>query len=167
VIAPPRRRLLAAERSIAGTVYGTIVALSVLAAGAGSADIGPARLAGFVGTSAIVFWLAHVYAHGLAESIDADRILDIAELRSIARRESAIPLAALPPIAALLLGAIGVLRDSTAVWLAFGLGLATLGVQGFRYATIENLSVAKTIVIVALNVALGLLLVALKALLAH
>jgi hypothetical protein len=159
------RLLLGSSRSIAGTVYGTIVAMSVIAAGAGAADAG--RLAGFVGSSAIVFWLAHVYAHGLEESIDTGHRLDWTELRRLARREAAIPLAALAPTVALTLGALGALRESRAIWLALGLGVATLGVQGLRYARLEALSGSRTAVVVALNLLLGSAIVALKAALSH
>jgi hypothetical protein len=159
------RLLLGSSRSIAGTVYGTIVAMSVIAAGAGAADAG--RLAVFVGSSAIVFWLAHVYAHSLEESIDAGRRLDWDELSRVARREAAIPLAALAPTVALILGALGALRESRAIWLALGLGVATLGVQGLRYARLEALSGSRTVLVVALNLLLGSAIVALKAALAH
>ena len=62
---PPRRidRLLfGSGRSISGTVYGTILAMSVIAATGATGPAEPWRLAGFVASSAVVFWLAHVYA---------------------------------------------------------------------------------------------------------
>jgi hypothetical protein len=70
-------------------------------------------------------------------------------------------------VAALCLGAIGVFRESTAVWTALALGLATLAVQGLRYARLEATTPRQTIVTVALNLTLGLLIVGLKAGLAH
>ena len=155
------RLLLGSGRSIAGTVYGTIVAMSVIAAGSDATDTG--RLATFVGTTAIVFWLAHVYAHGLEESVKGGHRLNAAELSRLARHEAAIPLAALAPTVALILGAFGVLAESSAVWLALGLGIATLGVQGLLYARIEALSGSRTIVVVSLNVLLGCAIIALKA----
>jgi hypothetical protein len=83
------------------------------------------------------------------------------------RRELPIPLAAVPPVAALLLGAAGVLRETTAIRLALGIGLATLVVQGLRYAGVEGFSRAGTVVAVAVNLSLGLVIVALEAALAH
>jgi hypothetical protein len=162
-----RELLFGSGRSIGGTVYGTIVAMSVIAVGASAADVDVGRLAAFVGTTAIVFWAAHVYAHGLAESIDQGRHLDAAELRSVARRESSILFAAVAPTAALLAGAIGLLRESRAVWLALGIGVATLAVEGWRYATLEDLGRLRTVLVVALNVALGLVIVGLEAALSH
>jgi hypothetical protein len=45
--------------------------------------------------------------------------------------------------------------------------VTTLGVQGARYATVEQLDRTGTLVLIAINVVLGLVIVALKALLAH
>ena len=85
----------------------------------------------------------------------------------ITGRELAIPLASVLPLAAIALGALGVVRDKTAIWLALAIGVATLAVQGIRYARLERLSRIGTLVSVALNLCLGLLIVALKVLLAH
>jgi hypothetical protein len=85
----------------------------------------------------------------------------------VAHRELGIALAAVAPVAALVLGALGVLRESSAIWLALFLGLLTLVVQGVRYARVERLGPLATIVSVSLNAALGLVIVGLKALLAH
>ena len=71
------------------------------------------------------------------------------------------------PIAALVLGAVGVFREETAVWLALGIGVATLAVEGARYATLERLGRIGMLLAIALNVSLGLVIVGLKALLAH
>jgi hypothetical protein len=115
----------------------------------------------------IVLWLAHVYSHGLGESIGRGRQLEREELIAIARRELAIPLAAVAPLVALFLGGIGLLRETSAVWLALGLGLAILAVQGFRYAALEHLGGRDTAKGVAVNLALGLGIIAMKVAVAH
>jgi hypothetical protein len=89
------------------------------------------------------------------------------ELGTIARRELAIPLAAGAPTAVLVLGALGLLATRTAFWLAFGLGVATLGVQGLRFARVERLGATGTVAAVGLNLALGLVLVILEVLVSH
>jgi hypothetical protein len=161
-----RRIVLGTPGSIAGTVYGTIVVMGAVTAGA--EGIGePWRLAAVVDATVLVLWLAHVYAHGLGESITRGRRLDRPEFVSVARRELAIPLAAVAPTAALVLGGLGFLRDSTAVWLALGIALLTLAVQGFRYADLEGLGPLATFKSVCLTVSLGLVLVALKVVVAH
>lgn len=160
------RRLVAPRGEIAGTVYGTIVVMGALVAGSkGKAD--PARLGAIVSGTVLVLWLAHVYSHALGETITRGRRLDRAELADVARRELAIPLSAVAPLASLLLGALGVLDETTAIWIALIIGLATLAAGGIAYARIERLSGLGTLAVVAINLAFGLGLVALKAALAH
>jgi hypothetical protein len=156
-----RRLLFGSHHGIAGTVYGTIVVMGTLAAGS-HASPDAWRLAVAVGGTVLVLWTAHVYSHGLAEAINAGGRLTRAELADVARRELPIPLAAVAPVVALLLGATDVLRESTAIWLAFGIGLATLLVQGLRYAGVEHLSRSATLLAVIVNVSLGLVIVALE-----
>jgi hypothetical protein len=68
---------------------------------------------------------------------------------------------------ALALGALEVLRPSTALWLALGIGVAALAVQGVRYSQLEELGRTGTAVAVGVNVLLGLVIVGLKALVTH
>ena len=140
--------------------------MGAITAGAGSSP-DPWRLAAIVTVTVVVLWAAHVYAHGLGESIDLGRRLDRRELASVARRERAIALAAVAPVTALVLGGAGLLDEGTAIWLAMGIALATLAVQGVRYARLEGLGRRGTAVSVGLNLALGLVIVMAKALFAH
>jgi hypothetical protein len=168
VSAPARlHRLLFGTRDrIAGTVYGTIVAMATIAAGsAGSVD--PWRLATLVVGTVLVLWVAHVYAHTLGESLAAHEHLSRAEFASVARRELAIALAAFGPAAALALGGLGLFREIVAIRLALAIGLVTLAVQGVRYARVGELGRWATVASVTVNVALGLTIVALEVLLAH
>jgi hypothetical protein len=162
-----KRLLFGSAGGIAGTVYGTIVVMATVTAGSHGEDTDSWRLAVVVGVTVLVLWVAHLYSHALAESLERRRRLDRAELGAVARRELAIPAAAVAPVAALVLAAVGVLREQTAVWLALGVGVATLAVQGARYATVEQLGRTGTLAAIALNLFLGLVIVGLKALLAH
>ena len=159
--------LFGSAGGIAGTVYGTIVVMATVTAGSSGDETDAWRLAVTVTVTVLVLWIAHVYAHGLAESLERKRRLDREELVSVARRELAIPAAALAPVAALVLAAVGVLGEQTAVWLALGIGVVTLGVQGARYAAVEQLDRTGTLTAVAVNLLLGLVIVGLKALVAH
>jgi hypothetical protein len=159
--------IIGTRQTIAGTVYGTIVVLSVVTAGAKAFEHHPWQLAAIAAVTVVVLWVAHVYAHGLGESINIGRRLTTSELAAIARRETSILLAAVVPVAMIVLGALGAFAVDTALWLAVGVGAATLAVQGVRYARLERLSRAGTIITVAVNLALGLLIALLKALLAH
>src|SRR5262249_1263813 len=152
---------------LGGFVYGTIVVLAVVITGGKSYPHEPGHVAVLVVVTTVVFWLAHVYSHALAHSVSRDEHLSFSELRDIARREASLLEAGLPPVVALLLGSIGVLSDNAAVWLAIALGLAVLAAQGIVFARIEKLGWLGTLVVLALNLALGLLLVALKAAVTH
>jgi hypothetical protein len=153
--------------TIAGTVYGTIVVLSMLTAGAADYARDPWRLVAIVASGTIVLWAAHVYSHGLGESAKANRRLDAPEIAGIARRESSILLASILPATAIALGALGVVSARLALWVAFGTGVATLTLQGMRYARLERLGPAGTGLTIAVNLLFGLVFVGLKALLAH
>jgi hypothetical protein len=162
-----RQLILGSRSSIAGVVYGTIVVLSSLIAGAKLYEHDLWHLCGIIATTVLVLWFAHVYSDGIGESLDLGRRLSVDELGSIARREWAIPSAAALPIAFVALGALGLLAGHRAVWLAFGAGVATLSMQGLRYALLERLSLFGTIFTVTLNIGIALLLVLLKVFVAH
>jgi hypothetical protein len=151
---------------IASTVYGTVVVMATLTA-AYATEKDPWRLAVLVWTTAFVLWVAHLYSHGLAESISRRQRLSAEELMDIARRELGILLAAAVPSAALLLGALGIIRESASVWVALGLGLAILAAEGLRYAHIETLGRTATLTVVGANLTIGLFVVVLKVAIAH
>lgn len=157
----------AAGQRLAGFIYGTIVALSVLVAGGRAFPDSPGRVAVLVTGTCATFWLAHVYAHGLAHSVSHREHLSLGELGRIARREGSIVEAAAPLVVALLLGAIGVLPETAAIWTAFALGLVVLAVQALVFARVEELSWPATLLVLAINLGLGLALVALKLGLTH
>ena len=152
---------------LGGFIYGTIVVLAVVVAGARAYPHGAGHVAGLVAVTSVALWLAHVYAHGLAHSVARDQHLSFAELRYIARREGSIVEAALPPLAALVLGSLGVISAQAAVWAAFGLGLGVLAAQGVTVARVEGLGRLGTLGVVAANVSFGVLLVGLKLVVTH
>jgi hypothetical protein len=164
---PVKRLLFGSAGRVAGTVYGTIVVMATITAGSHGAETDPWRLAIVVAVTVLVLWIAHVYSHALAESLERRRRLDRAEFASVAARELAIPAAAIAPIAVLVLGGLDVLREQTALWVALGIGVATLAVEGARYAALERMGRLGMFVSVSLNVCLGLVIVGLKALVAH
>ena len=152
---------------LSGFIYGTIIALAVLVAGAKAYPHEAGRIAALVAVTSVVFWLAHVYSHSLAHSVAKDEHLSLAELRHIARREASLIEAAVPLCVALLVGAFGLVSTKVAVWTAFGLGLAVLAVQGIVFARAERLGRLGTLTVVAANLGLGVLLVGLKLLVSH
>jgi hypothetical protein len=152
---------------LGGFIYGTIIALSVLIAAGKAYPHDAGRIAVLVAGTSVVFWLAHVYAHGLARTVAADEHLSPAELRRIARHEGSIVEAALPLLAPLLLGAFGLLSSRAAVWTAFGIGLGVLVLQGITFARVERLGRLGTLGVISANLALGTALVGLKLLVTH
>jgi hypothetical protein len=162
----PRRRRDKGER-LGGYIYGTIVVLATVVGGAQAYKDGAGHIAVLVLVTTFVFWLAHVYSHALANSIHKGDHLTWRELLQIAGHESSIIEAAVIPVVLLGLGSLGVFSVHTAVWLAFIAGLAVLVTEGFAFARAEKLGTLATVVIVALNLGLGLFLVALKLAVSH
>jgi hypothetical protein len=155
------------DDTIASTVFGTITAMATVAAYGRVFPDSPWRVEELVATTAVVLWIAHLYTHALAESISERRALRFARLRTLARRELGILLAAVPPCLALTLGALGLFDETVSIWLALGLGLGILALEGARYSRVEHLGGRGTLVAVAANVGLGLLVVLLKAAVLH
>src|SRR5436190_20960956 len=109
-----RRLLHGHTETIAGTVYGTIVVLSMLTAGAASYEEDPWRLVAIMVTGTVVLSAAHVYSHVLGESVRTRRRLAAHEVATIVRSEGSILLAAVLPVTAVTLGAAGALSERLA-----------------------------------------------------
>jgi hypothetical protein len=152
---------------LAGYIYGTVVVLAVVVAAARSYSHAPGHIAVLVAATSGGLWLAHVYAHGLGESVARNRHLSLEELGHVAQNEASILEAAVPPVVALLLGFLGVLSDSVAIWGALVLGLLVLAAQGVLFARVERLGWLGTLAVVAANLALGLGLIGVKLLVTH
>jgi hypothetical protein len=163
---PSRVSRFRGER-LGGFVYGTIVVLAVIVAGAKAYPDDPGHVAAMVAITTVVFWLAHVYSHGLARSVSADEHLTRAELSHIARHEAALLEAGVPPMVALLLGWVGILEPTTSFWTALGVGMAVLTLTGIAFGRAERLGPLATLAVVGVNLALGIVLVVMKVLVAH
>jgi hypothetical protein len=155
------------EGRIASTVFGTITAMATVAAYGGAFPDSPWTVEELVLSTAVVLWIAHVYAHGLSESLAEGRPLRVRGVQRLAGRELGIMLAVVPPSIALLLGAAGVLDETASIWLALAVGLVALALEGLRYARVERLRLTGTLLVMAANTALGLLVVLLKAEVLH
>jgi hypothetical protein len=158
---------LGREGRIGSTVYGTVLVLAALAAAYAAERHEPLKLVELVVTAVLVFWLAYVYAQALSESIQRRSRLDRPLLSSIADRELGIILAAVLPIGALCLGALGIVTEHTSLWLAILVGVAMLSVQGYRYSRAAALGGLATAGILVVNLLLGLSIVILKVTIVH
>jgi hypothetical protein len=164
---PHRLARTAMGHRLGGFIYGTIVALSVIVGGARAYPHEPGHIAVLVAVTCVVFWLAHVYADGIGQSVARNERLTFAELKEVARDEASILEAAVPPIIPLLLGALGVFSERSAVWIAFALGFVVLAAQGLVFARVERYGRLATAAVVAANIGLGGLLVLLKLFVSH
>ena len=159
--------LRGAKGQLGSMIYGTILVMAALTAAYAAERHDPTKLIELVVSAVVVFWAAYVYAHALSMSIESGSRLSRTGVAHVAGQELGIVLAAVAPVAALVLGAIGVIEESTSVWLAIALGLATLTVQGYRYARIASLGPAGTVAILLVNLMLGASVVLLKVALVH
>jgi hypothetical protein len=161
-----RSALIGSREGIAGAVYGTVIVMATISAG-GKGGLDAWTLLATMTATVVVLWIAHVYSAALEHSIHHDRRLRWHELTGVAVDELPIVLAGVVPGAMLVLAGLEVWKTSTAVWLALGSGLVVLAVQGFRYSRVERLGLTGTVVAVAVNLGLGLTIVALKAAVGH
>jgi len=160
-----RRWLFERGDNLAGAIYGTILVMSIIAAADFREDLWHSLLLLLV-TSA-VFWLAHVYAHALALSLDEQDRFSRAEVRRVAGREWPLLQASFVPSIILLIGALGLLGTKLTYRLAIGYGAAALIWWGFIFARKERLSRKATALVVVVNAAFGIFIVLLKELVQH
>ena len=88
-----RKLIVGTGLGVAGSIYGTIVVMAVIAAGSRADDTDPWELAVFVAATVLALWVAHFYAHALSENLEAKSRLSWDELSRLARREASVPLA--------------------------------------------------------------------------
>ena len=112
------------------------------------------HLAAVVATTSVVLWLAHVYAHALAESVSEEQPMRARRLVDVGRPRGDDRPGGRRPCAAAVLGALDVLKDSTALRLAVWLGVGTLRCRAPR-ARIEQLGGLATLAVIGTNLTLG------------
>jgi hypothetical protein len=121
-----------APRNVAGAIYGLVLGSSIIAAA--SAD--HPRQAGIVEiylcVTAVVFYLAHVYARVIGGWIEGEAPSSAA-VRQELRQEWPMVSAQLLPAALLLLGALGLIDGRSAITLALAAALFEL-LAGVAYA---------------------------------
>jgi hypothetical protein len=147
---------------VVGAVYGQILATAVVATLSEDSAASASEIFFGVAVAMLVFWLAHVYADAVALRLDRDRPLTVSEVWSVGVQEWPEVQAAVPALAALGLGWVGVLSRDDATDLAIALGIVALCGWGFLIARRSRLTLWGTVGAVALNGALGLAIVALK-----
>src|SRR4051812_4828366 len=155
------RRSVSASDS-AGAIYGTIVAMAVIASAAHDPVRG--RAWALTISTLIVFWLAHVYAEALAHHLQGDKRLDVPAVRAAMAEELPMLIGPLPCLLLLGLDVIGLVEPAPAVTLALWVGVAQLVGWGVRYARRQRWSWPVAITTGVLNGAFGVVIVILEVL---
>jgi hypothetical protein len=146
---------------LAGAIYGTILATTVVAATSNHPEPLGRTVVLVLGTS-IVFWLAHFYAHGLAARVIAQRPLRRAEILSIARSEWPMLQSSWPIVLTLLLGVADIIDPARAVNAALLVGVGALCTYGFLIGRREHLGWPHVLLNTAAAGGFGLAILVLK-----
>lgn len=147
-------------------MYGSLLAASVVATAGTLGDYPRLQLALLLVVTGLVFWAAHVYAFLVGERLPG-RPWTWAEVRRVARHEWSIVEAAALPAAAVAVSPVLGLGPGATAWLALGVAVfqqvlwATLG------AARAGAARGQVVVEGAVNLVLGLVIVAAKAALGH
>ncbi len=159
-------RTAAVHRDYTGAVYGSLLAASVVA-GAGTLGAFPRleMILLLLGTG-LVFWAAHVYAR-LFGARAVFRTMSGAEVRSAFAEEWPIVKAAVPPAVAVAVGPWLGLGPQGTAWLA--LAVAVAGQVGWAATAAVKIGAPFRMVVFTsvINLLLGLVIVAMKAVLHH
>jgi hypothetical protein len=126
-ITPRVGRILMSEEAIYGLILvsGMIVVSGTLAGTSLNALT-------TVAVTVLVFYAAHVYAGTLGRLAATDGHAGLrTSLRAASHQSSGMLLAAVPPLGVLLLGAVDVLADTTAIWTALIVNTVLLGALGW------------------------------------
>ena len=146
-------RRIRRERIAAGAIYGTVVSLTILVLLAEDRTDPEDAAAILVGT-ALVFWLAHVYAHLVPRIAEKGRVRT-GRFSETAREQIGI-LAAVPiPLLPLVLAMLDVLEDQAGLRAAIGAGVLSLGTFAVREARVAGISWGRSLWVAAVLLAAG------------
>lgn len=145
-------------------IYGLLLVSALLVITGYRADTSWTVLLKVLGT-VVVFWIAHVFAHVVAQLSEAREgsISFRSVLLHASNRSSGLLIAAIVPLAIVLLGALDVLSDDTAVWLALIVDTALLALLG--YLAFAHWSPRKSLRVggAAATALLGIIIILMKA----
>jgi hypothetical protein len=150
--------------ALASTIYGTVLATSIVAGLTEDEDYDELAIAIGVVVTCAVFALAHAHAELFAERYAVRRPLRWAEIRTRLSFEWPIVTAALPLAAIMLLGELDFFSREAAEALALGAGAAGLLGLSLELGRRENLGLVRLVGVTALNLSFAAVIVALKVL---
>ncbi|MDQ1034215.1 hypothetical protein QFZ75_000631 [Streptomyces sp. V3I8] len=161
-----RRAERRARADCSGAVYGSMLAASVII-GAGTLGSFPrVEMVLLLLLTGLVFWIAHVHAQLFGASL-AQQSLDRRVVLRVCRDEWPIVEAAVPPAFAVAVGPLAGLGIQGTLWLA--LAVAVAGQVGWSTAAARRAGASRRMVAgtAAVNLVLGLLIIACKLFLTH
>jgi hypothetical protein len=145
-------------------IYGLILATAVISVSRelDPSDAGGAALSVLV--TAVVFWLAHVYARLLGRAVSGDGRWSRGAVVGAMREHWSLVEVAIPLVLVLALGAIGVIPNRAALGVATALALVELAATGAYAAISHGAGRAGALVSALIALALGASIVVLKVL---
>lgn len=164
--APVDLRPLVARTSGSATegIYGLVLALSVIAVSWYSGPPDAGRVGSSVLVTAVVFWLAHVYASVLGRDMSQKQRLTRAEVVRSLRENWSLIEVVIPLLLVLGLGEIDLITDTAAIVAATVIAALELAAAGGYAAGRHGASPRGIVASAASGLTLGLLVVLLKAL---
>jgi hypothetical protein len=153
-------------RSAAG-IYGLLIALSVVTALTFKKEPDAGVMAAAVAATSLVFWLAHMHAHLVAEWIRTGTRPTGERVRQEGVDQLPMIVSAAPAWVILTLSDMGLFVTGTAVWIVAVVSLVLLAAWGVAMGRVANLGVTGTLTIASINVGIGALIVVLKATIGH
>jgi hypothetical protein len=152
--------------NLEGSLYGLILVTSVMATLEQDEERVGLMIAALVIT-ALVFALAHAWAHALDAAAKARRPLDRHMLAAGVRHEWPIVQAALPASIVLALAATDLYTVATGLWIATAVNVGLLFVWGAALREVAGGTLGQTLLAGLSSASLGLLLVLLKIVVSH
>src|SRR3954463_2408903 len=126
------------SRPLAAAIYGAVQATGLVAVFSEDDGLDPLQIALWLAVTVLVFWLAHAYASVIAKGYTTGRSPGWAEIMAELTGEWRMVQSAIPPALVLVLGALHVFSEATAVSVAIGVGLAQLFLWGLRAGAREG-----------------------------
>ena len=146
-------------------VYGVILVSAMLIVTGQKSDASLDVFLKVLGT-VVIFWIAHVFADvvgGFGASQGDDSVSVRKLIRHGVHNSWGMLAAALIPLCVVLLGAVGVLSDDTAVWTALWVDVVLLGVLGYLAVARRTRRQAPRVIGALLTAGLGLAIMVMKA----
>jgi hypothetical protein len=154
------------RQNLAASVYGTILVSSVIV-GLAATNLAAGTMMAAVSVTALVFALAHAWSTSLARSAEDRSAMSVRRVLDGVRHEWPMVEAVAPALVALGLAALGVYSVKAGLWIAISANTVLLFVWGAILRHRAGGTAADFLAAGLTTAALGLVLVALKALVAH